>query len=147
MISISGGCLCGKIRYTVKSLPISQGICFCHQCKKTGSIFGSSLMVLHKKTFEYVQNVVSFYETKSDSGSTVRRHFCKECGSHVFSEISDVPDIITLKAATLDDLSLFAPQFSAWTKSASIPSSVPSDIPSFDENVPLEIVLGLKQTV
>ncbi|MGZ3743887.1 MAG: GFA family protein, partial [Pseudobdellovibrionaceae bacterium] len=55
---------------------------------------------------------------KSERSSTVTRNFCKECGCHIFSEISDVPEIITLKVETHDDLSVFVPQYLAWVRSA-----------------------------
>lgn len=144
MTSISGGCLCEKVRYTITSLPISQGICYCRQCQKTGGVCGSPLMVLRKDAFECPQGALSFHKTKSNRGSAVARHFCKECGSHIFSQISDVPEIVTVKAATLDDLNVFVPQYVVWIRSACAFVPLPTMIPHFKENAPLEMVLGMK---
>lgn len=144
MTPISGGCLCGQVRYAINSSPISQGICFCLQCQKTDGVFGSPLMVLHKDSFACSRQAVSFYKTQSDRGSIVSRHFCRECGSHIFSQISDVPVIITLKIATLDDLNHFMPQYAAWTRDASLAFTLPTGVPSFEKNAPIELVLGMK---
>lgn len=142
MTPISGGCLCGKVRYTVSHPPISQGICYCHQCQRTGGAYGSPLMVLSASTFENNQADISFSETKSDRGSTVKRHFCKECGSHIFATISDIPSLLTVKANTLDDFSRFTPEYLVWTKSADPLCIFPPGVPSFAEAAPLEVVLN-----
>jgi len=36
----SGGCLCGKVRYTVRGEPYKSGLCHCTECRQvTGSAF------------------------------------------------------------------------------------------------------------
>lgn len=144
MTHLSGGCLCEKVRYKISLLPISQGTCYCHQCQKTGGACGSPLMVLHKNALEYPSIALAFCITKSDRGSTVTRNFCGECGRHIFSQISDVPEIITQKAASLDNFSNFTPEYLVWTGSASPSCAFPNGIPSFMGGAPLEIVLGRK---
>jgi len=144
MTLLSGGCLCEKVRYKITSSPISQGVCYCRQCQKIGGAYGSPLMVLHKQTFECSQEALSFCKTKSDRGSTVTRNFCRECGSHIFAQISDMPALITIRVATLDENHLFAPEYLVWTRSAGPTCAFPPGVPSFAENAPLEMVLGTK---
>ncbi len=143
MISISGRCLCEKVQYKIVQPPISQGVCYCRQCQRSGGAYGGPLMVLDKNTFECSLEDLSFCETKSEDGSTVRRNFCRECGSHVFSQIADIPEIITVKAATLDDFSLFVPEYLVWTQSAGSSCAFPAGVPSFPEDAPMNIVLGV----
>lgn len=142
MTPISGGCLCGKVRYTVSHPPISQGICYCHQCQKTGGAYGSPLMVLLPKAFENTQAEIAFSETKSDRGSTVKRHFCKNCGTHIFATISDIPNLLTVRAITLDDFSYFTPEYLVWTQSADPSCIFPAGVSSFSQAAPLEVVLN-----
>lgn len=144
MIPVSGRCLCEKVRYKIVQPPISQGVCYCHQCQSVGGAYGGPLMVLHKNTFECSSEVLSFYATKSDDGSTVIRNFCRECGSHVFSQIPDIPEIVTVKAATLDDFSRFIPEYLVWTRSAGPSCAFPTGVPSFPEDASLEMLLGRK---
>ena len=138
---MNGGCLCKKVRYTISEKPISQGICYCRQCQLTGGSFGSAMILLAKDSFEIVSDGVGSYETKSDRGTTVMRQFCNSCGCHIFSKISDLPEIVTVKAATLDNFDFFIPKYLAWTQSANSSSDLPKNIPSFPGNPSLEIVL------
>ena len=40
MATITGGCLCGRVRYTVTGDPAPAGICHCRNCQRyTGSWF------------------------------------------------------------------------------------------------------------
>ena len=42
MPTITGGCLCGKIRYSADAEPAFVGLCHCHDCQKfTGSAFAA----------------------------------------------------------------------------------------------------------
>lgn len=138
---VSGGCLCGKVRYKILQPPISQGICYCHQCQKMGGAYGSPLLVLLADAFECSQSTVSFTETKSERGSTVKRHFCKDCGSHLFATISDIASLLTVRAHTLDDMARFNPEYLVWTQSAGPSCVFPAGIPSFAQAAPLEVVL------
>lgn len=147
MTHIFGGCLCEKVRYKISSPPISQGICYCLHCQKTGGAFGSPVMVLAKNAFDCDKEALSLFETKSDRGSIVTRNFCRECGSHIFARISDIDTLITVKANTLDDFSHFAPEYLVFTKSAAPSCVFPSGIPSFLESAPPEVVLTGKRTL
>lgn len=141
MTHMTGGCLCEKIRYRISSAPISQGICYCRQCQKAGGASGSPLMVLQKEAFECTRTTLASYRTTSNRGSTVTRFFCRECGSPIFSQISDVPGIVTVKAATLDEPHNFKPEYLVWTQSAGPAGAFPPDVPSFPENAPIHLLL------
>jgi hypothetical protein len=40
MANITGGCLCGRVRYTVTGEPAFSGLCHCRNCQRyTGSAF------------------------------------------------------------------------------------------------------------
>ncbi len=140
MNKYDGGCLCGKVRYKISSEPISQGICYCRQCRKTGGMFGSPLIVLRRNAFA-LTTALPFFMTTSDRGSSVRRYFCKHCGTQIFSDILDLPDIVTVKGATLDNYENFKPEYAVWTQDAPSIQNFSKDLPRFPGNAPIEIVL------
>ena len=45
MPTITGGCLCGKIRYRADAEPAFVGLCHCRDCQKfTGSAFAAVIV-------------------------------------------------------------------------------------------------------
>lgn len=142
MNHLTGGCLCQKVQYKISSKPLSQGVCYCHQCQKSGGAYGSPLVVLLKNHFECSSEDLSSCSTQSDRGSTVTRHFCKDCGSHVYSQISDVSGIVTVKAVTLNEFKNFTPQYLVWTQSAAPSCALVPNVPAFAQNAPIELLLG-----
>jgi hypothetical protein len=64
-----------------------------------------------------ISGAVKTYEDKGESGGDVRRQFCPTCGSPLFSRVSAAPDLVFIKAGTLDDTSQFTPQMQFWTDS------------------------------
>ena len=58
------------------------------------------------------------YLSKADSGSHMHRRFCPVCGTQVFSAAEERPNLIVVRAGTLDDPSIAAPQGTIWTASA-----------------------------
>jgi hypothetical protein len=141
MTYYSGSCLCQKVRYKISAAPISQGICYCRQCQKSGGMCGSPLMVFSTESFDCTQETLSFYKTMSDRGATVTRHFCSGCGSAIFSQIADIKAIVTVKASTLDNPGHFAPEYLVWTRHAGTSTPLPAGISSFSEGAPIEILL------
>jgi len=108
MAQISGGCLCGKVRYETKAEPLFMGICHCSSCQKqAGSAFGTSVAV--PKQALSIKGTVKTYAHKGGSGKVVNRRFCPDCGSPVITEAEALPDVVIIKAGTLDDTSWLKP--------------------------------------
>ena len=61
---------------------------------------------------------LSDYVCQADSGATMHRRFCSQCGTQVFSEAEERPTLTFIRAGTLDDPDLVAPTATIWTKSA-----------------------------
>ena len=102
MENITGGCLCGKVRFTATGSPKRVGICHCLACRKHhGAPFFAAAI--------YPQTAVTVTgETRHYQG----RHFCPACGSSVFA-CSD--DEIELHLGALDQPDVFTPTYEIWT--------------------------------
>ncbi|MAY62399.1 MAG: aldehyde-activating protein [Rhizobiales bacterium] len=102
MDKISGGCLCGKVRFTATGKPWRVGICHCLDCRKhSGSLFGASAIFP-------TEAVATEGETRDHLG----RHFCPECGSSVFG-VSD--DEIEIALGAFDAPDQFMPSYELWS--------------------------------
>jgi hypothetical protein len=105
---ISGGCLCGQVRYRAEAEPIFVRVCHCRNCQKQcGSAF--NIVVAIPKPALSVAGMLKTFDDRGDSGKVVRRRFCPECGSSLIAEPEAIPDITIIHAGTLDDTSWLRP--------------------------------------
>lgn len=106
---ITGGCLCGAVRYEIRETPKLQIACHCDSCRKSsGSAFVAAAVAPRAVTT--MEGTVTTFAEKADSGREVSRCFCPTCGSTVYSEIATAPDAYVIQAGTLDDPSWFRPK-------------------------------------
>lgn len=114
----SGGCMCGAVRYEVTSEPVAFMLCHCRECQYVSGGEPAAVVVVPKPAFTLKQGTVKGYAVKGESGNTVTRQFCPECGTPMFSELGANPDLWAIKAGTMDDASGLKPTAFLWTKSA-----------------------------
>jgi hypothetical protein len=116
-MKLSGGCLCGQVRYSAEAEPAFVGVCHCRNCQKqTGTAF--SIVVAIPKPALSVQGALKDYADRGDSGKAVTRRFCPQCGSPIVSEVEAMPDLTIIKAGTLDDTSRLKPTMEIFCDSA-----------------------------
>src|SRR5215472_16812192 len=102
MREMTGQCLCGQVHYSATAEPAIVAVCHSKNCQKsTGTAF-SVVIGVPKSAISIEGPVKSFHDT-GDSGQSVDRNFCSECGSPIFSDVALMADIVFIKAGTLDD--------------------------------------------
>jgi hypothetical protein len=117
MPQIAGGCLCGKVRYSANTEPAFVGICHCKDCQKfTGSAFAVAIGVPEAELS--VQGKLATYSKTGDSGQSIERRFCPECGSSIAEVASALPNIVMITSGTLDDASWVKPGMQIYCDSA-----------------------------
>jgi len=125
-LPLTGGCQCGKVRYTLSGPPVVFYICHCTECQKqSSSAFGESFRV--RVADLAVTGTLSAYERPTDSGSTVRCEFCPDCGSRLFHRRPGHGENLNIKAGTLDDTSWLVPAGHIWTDSKQGWVEIPAD--------------------
>lgn len=114
--TMTGGCLCGQVRYQVAGAPLMQAVCHCRNCQKQAGSAWSMIVGVPDAALS-VTGETKVYLDHGDSGGEVRREFCPTCGSPLFSRVGTAAGLVFVKAGTLDDTSAFQPQVQVWTKS------------------------------
>ncbi|CAI7595164.1 unnamed protein product [Penicillium pancosmium] len=106
--TITGSCVCEKVRYELTGSPITNIICHCDTCRKiTGSVFMAN-SAYTRENFKITtgEDVLKVYDDKPpDSRNTIHRHFCSECGSPVYTTSTGTPgyeNMLTVTAGTMD---------------------------------------------
>jgi hypothetical protein len=112
-----GGCLCGAVRYEIKTEPTMTAVCHCTHCQRqSGAMFSANMVVMEADYTQHGQTKV--YEDKGDSGQAVYRHFCGNCGSPILSKVAVMPGVLMVKMGTLDDASGITPAIEVYTDHA-----------------------------
>ena len=115
--SLTGGCLCGAIRFETSAEPVFSGNCHCRDCQRSsGSAYTPGIFVPADSV--RIEGTVKYFESKADSGNTIQRGFCPNCGSQLFTRLQMMPDVLGLRAGTLDAPELFEPTLDMYTDSA-----------------------------
>jgi len=113
----TGGCLCGAVCYECTAEPIFMGNCHCRDCQKaSGSAYEAAIGV--PAAALKITGNVKYHDSKADSGNTVSRGFCPECGSRLFGKTSGMAELAIFMASSLDDPKQFQPAMDVYTSSA-----------------------------
>ena len=117
IVPTEGGCLCGRFRYRIGGPIIAQAVCHCRNCQKqSGSAF-SVILVTSAADFT-VSEDPPFFADSGESGNELKRYFCDKCGSPLYSVSANDPNVLAVKAGTLDKVDELSPKFHLWCASA-----------------------------
>ena len=132
---ITGGCLCGAVRYQTNADPITTRLCWCRFCQFIAAgnaavsvCFPSSGMSISGETRDYV--------SVADSGNRMHRRFCPSCGTHLFSEAESRPQLIFVRAGSLDDREIARPEAVIWVSEAPSWACMDAALPSWPGQPP-----------
>jgi len=116
---LSGGCLCGAIRYTL-AVPVSAlRACHCLNCQKSSGSGGTVNAVVPTDSFKITKGKTRQYDDKATkSGRTLSRHFCETCGSPIYSTRNPNPGFVVVRAGSLDDSRGMKITGNIWTSTA-----------------------------
>jgi hypothetical protein len=108
------------VTYTVDAEPVVQAICHCADCQRQTSSPFSVIVAVPREAFHVEgDTLASFTTTGEDHGGATERNFCSACGSPIFSHSPTLlPEMVFIKAGSLDDASWVNPSVEAWTSSA-----------------------------
>lgn len=109
-----GGCLCGAVRYSLASRPLSINACHCRDCKKLSGATNLLMVTALRADFLHEGETHTFHK-KADSGRVVTIHRCAQCGTRLWHETQLGAQYILFAAGTLDDPSWAIPTAHIWT--------------------------------
>ena len=113
-----GGCLCGKVRFSVAWPPLMIATCQCRNCQKQAGSALSVIAMVGADTLKVTGDLMT-YEDHGESGNTLLRRFCGSCGAPVLSDIPamEASGVRIIKVGALDDTSGIVPTLHYWTSS------------------------------
>ncbi|HRI70525.1 MAG TPA: GFA family protein [Polyangium sp.] len=132
---LTGGCACGKIRYEASVAPLFGGLCCCRACQRSTGAAYNAVAGVPAPAFKITQGEPRFFETAADSGGTLKRAFCPDCGSPLFAQLAAAP-IVSVCVGSIDDPSGFEPGAVVFAENKHPWVVLPEALPKFDKMPP-----------
>jgi hypothetical protein len=132
---ITGGCLCGAVRYEITGDLIFSGKCYCNDCRKSSGTGHSSVLAVPDQAIKITGKVTEFKKA-GGSGQPITRAFCPVCGSRITSVASVMPNVTMVVAGTLDNPEQFVSQMSVYASRAPSWDQPPAGSVTFPEMPP-----------
>lgn len=111
----TGSCLCGGVQFelTAELGPIE--VCYCQMCRKAsgGPLATNSSIAASRFRITSGTELIAGYESSTGE----KRHFCSQCGSPIYSEHVDRPQVVRLRVGTINEPLNVRPTASHYTAS------------------------------
>jgi hypothetical protein len=136
---ITGGCLCGEIRYEVVEPAVWSHNCHCSRCRRaTGTAFASTLFV-PEGAFSYTTGEELLGRFEVPEAETFNHVFCTRCGSTLpFHPL--IPGLIGVPMGTIDGDPHESPRAHIFVESKApwfdITDSLPQNAKGFEKPQP-----------
>lgn len=131
-LPLTGGCVCGGVRYELAEPLVSAGYCHCTRCRRrTGGMESVNGMV-GADAFELLEGADQIGTWKPDVG--LSKSFCRRCGGHLFSGDPAGGGTVGIRFGALDGDPGIRPRWRQWVSSAPDWYPLPDDgLPRFPE--------------
>mgnify|MGYP000570492400 CR=1 FL=1 len=125
--SLTGGCLCGAVRFRLDGPQRDVVLCHCGQCRRWHGHVGAYTSVDSDGLTLTEQRGLAWFR----SSSFAQRGFCRECGSSLFWQ-ADGKKIISITAGALDAPTHLATTIQIFTEDR-------GDYYALDESIPVRL--------
>ena len=109
---MTGGCLCGAVRYEARAEPVFVCLCHCSSCRRAT---GGSVVPWATYRTSDVSFAPGALELRSSSAGVTRGH-CSRCGTSISYVHERRPAEIDLTVESMDDPMRFKPQAHIWVE-------------------------------
>lgn len=124
--SLTGGCLCGRVRFELSEPGSTAGYCHCTRCQRRTGTASSANVRVDGGRFRLVVGHESLKGWRHPDGG-FEKCFCVECGAHLFSRNPDDHTQVGIRMAAFDGDPGIRPSWRAFTDYAAVWEPIPDD--------------------
>jgi hypothetical protein len=134
-LPLTGGCLCGGVRFEVDEPPISAGYCHCTRCQRRTGTAASVQARIVPGSLRIVSGEELVRAFEQEDGFP--KEFCSACGSALWSRNPDNPDALIVRMGAFDEDPGVRPSYRQYVAYAAQWEPIPDDgLPRFPERRP-----------
>ena len=135
MTLLTGGCLCGGIRYEIDQPLVSANYCHCTRCQRRTGTAASAQGRIAPGSMRILQGEELLRAWRPADGFA--KVFCSECGAHMWSQDPNDPEIRAVRLGSFDGDPGIRPSARQFTAYAAAWEPIPDDgLPRFPERRP-----------
>jgi hypothetical protein len=133
---VTGGCLCGAVRFAVDQ-PLQRAFyCHCTRCQRRTGTAASASGTVVPGSFRFLQGEAKVRAFDPGGGGFLKA-FCGECGAHLYAQSPDDPDVKSVRLGAFDDDPGTRPAYRQFTAYAASWEPIPDDgLPRHPERLP-----------
>ncbi len=121
--NLTGGCLCGSVRYGTASPVSAATFCHCRSCRRASGAHSLPWITVARAGLHWLGSAAPTHYASSPG---VTRSFCARCGTPLAYASDASPATLDLTVGSLDDPSAIAPADHTWMEDA-LPWDRPAD--------------------
>jgi hypothetical protein len=135
-LPLTGGCLCGGVRYEVGEPLASAGYCHCTRCqRRSGTAAAASARVV-EGSFRLVSGSDHVRDYDPGDGGFLKS-FCAVCGGALYSSHPAFPERLAVRLGTFDGDPGIRPQYHQRVETAAVWQALPDDgLPRYEGPAP-----------
>jgi hypothetical protein len=134
-LPLTGGCLCGGVRYEISAPLVGASYCHCTRCqRRTGSAAACSARVAPGSLrITAGEELIKSW----DPPDGFKKAFCSNCGGALWSQNPADPEMIAVRMGTFDSDPGVRPTHHQFTAYAAVWEPIPDDgLPRYPERTP-----------
>lgn len=123
---LTGGCLCGGVRFELSQAPSAVGYCHCTRCQRRTGTASSASARIDGRTLSLLAGEDLVQGWRHPDGG-FEKCFCRICGAHLFTRNPDEPTQVAIRMGAFDSDPGVRPSFRMFMSSAAVWEPVPDD--------------------
>jgi hypothetical protein len=134
-LPLTGGCLCGAVRFEVDEPLVSASWCHCTRCQRRTGTPASAQARIVPGSLRVLAGEAALREFKPEDGFP--KVFCGECGSALWSRNPADPTALGVRLGAFDDDPGIRPEYHQFVAYAAAWDEIPDDgLPRYPERKP-----------
>jgi hypothetical protein len=133
---LTGGCLCGGVRFDLTAPPVFASYCHCTRCQRRTGTAASANVRVDGRTFRVLDGEQLIRTWRHVDGG-FEKAFCSNCGAHLFSRNPDDAAQMAIRMSAFDGDPGIRPTARQFVAYAAAWEPIPDDgLERFDEGIP-----------